>query len=68
MKTDKPVDYERAMRSFEMQQKGPVMRKEKPFKSTILPDGGVDYLAVSRAYEKALIEDQSEVVRNEKSE
>ncbi len=42
------------------------IQKEKPFKSTILPDGGVDYLAESRAYEKALIKDQSEVVRNEK--
>lgn len=66
VKKDKPVDYEKAMRDFEKSQKGPAMRKEKPFKSTILPDGGVDYLAVSRAYEKALIEDQSEVVRNEK--
>lgn len=66
VKKDKPVDYEKAMRDFEKSQKGPVMRKEKPFKSTILPDGGVDYLAVSRAYEKAMIEDQSEVVRNEK--
>ena len=46
--------------------KDPVMRKEKPFKSTIMPDGGVDYLAVSKAYEKALIENQSEVVSNEK--
>ena len=66
MKKDKPVDYEKAMRNFEKLQKGPIMRKEKLFKSTITPDGGVDYLAVSRAYEKALIEDQSEVVRNEK--
>ena len=63
MKKDKPVDYEKAMRDFEKQQKGPAIRKEKPFKSTILPDGGVDYLIVSKAYEKALIEDQSEVVR-----
>ena len=38
-----------------------------PLKSS-LEDNGVDYLAVSREYERYLASDQSDVIRNEKRE
>ena len=65
MNKNKPVDYEKAVQKFEKNQRGPVLNKTKSLRATVTPDGGVDYVSISKAYEKMQIVDQSEVVHNE---
>ena len=67
MKDDKVVDYFQAMREFDKAQGIKPDGFDIPLKSS-LEDGGVDYLAVSREYERYLASDQSDVIRNEKRE
>ena len=61
MEKDKAVDYFQAMRDFDKSQGKKADDFDMPLKSSE-EDGGVDYLAVSREFEKYLIEDQSEVI------
>ncbi len=62
MKQNKPVDYLQAVRDFDKS----LGRKQEdfdlPLKSSVVSVVGVDYLAVSREYEKHLNSDQSEVI------
>ena len=58
---EKVVDYFQAMRYFDKFQGKKADEFDMPLKSSE-EDGGVDYLAVSREYERFLIEDQSEVI------
>ena len=66
-KKDTSVDYEQAMRSFEEKRFGPGRTKERKLRHTVTPDGGVDYLDVSKAYEHILQKDKSEVIRTKEN-
>ena len=61
MEKDKAVDYFQTMRDFDKSQGKQADDFDLSLKSSE-EDGGVDYLAVSREYEKYLIEDQSDVI------
>ena len=61
MVKDRIVDYFQAMRDFDKSLGKKADDFDMPLKSSE-EDGRVDYLAVSREYEKYLIEDQSEVI------
>ena len=65
MKKHDEVDYIRATQDFDKAH-GKKPDGFTPLKHTAEADGGVDYLKISREYEKYLITDQSEVVRNGK--
>ena len=52
---DKVVDYFQAMRDFDKSQGKKADEFDMPLKSSE-EDGGVDYLAVSREYQKYLVE------------
>ena len=54
------------MREFDKAQGKKPDGFDMPLRSAEDEDGGVDYLKVSREYVKYLIEDQSEVIHNEK--
>ena len=58
---DQAVDYLQAMRDFDRSQRKQADDFDMPLKSSE-EDDGVDYLAVSREFEKYLIEDHSEVI------
>ena len=58
---EKVVDYFRAMWDFDKSQGKQADDFDMPLES-LEEDDAVDYLAVSREYEKYLIEDQSEVI------
>jgi len=56
MAKEKTVDYSRAMQDYEKSMGRKVTDDVIPIENKITPDGGVDYIAVSRDYEKYLIE------------
>ena len=60
----KPVDYFRAMRNFDKNQGKVPDDFDFPLKSSEEPDGGVNYLAISRKWEKYLAEGQSDLIHN----
>ena len=65
-KMNEPVDYFQAMRAFDKDQGRKPDDFDLPLKSSEVPGGGVDYLAVSREWAKYLDRDRSEVIRDEK--
>ena len=67
MNKDKTVDYFQIMRDFDKSQGKKPDDFDIPLKSSEEPDGGVDYLAVSRKWEKYLAEDQSDLIHNGKN-
>ena len=60
------MDYFQAMRDFDQFQGRKAEAIDLPLKSSADPDGGADYLAVSREWEQFLMEDRSEVIHGEK--
>ena len=66
------VDYLQAVERQEKEkQKGRRGKKPagfEPFKDSVVPDGGVDYLAVSRKWEQYLDRDESEVIHVKQQE
>ena len=60
----KPVDYFRAMRNFDKNQGKAPDDFDFPLKSSEEPDGGVDYLSVSRKWKEYLDSDQSDLIHN----
>lgn len=63
MDKNQPVDYVQAMREFDSLQGKTQEQTDLPMRGPVLPDGSVDYLKISKDYERMLIVDQSEVVR-----
>ena len=64
MEKNKTVDYLRAVRDFD-KSRGKKMEDFKiPLKDSVA-DSGVDYLKVSRKYQRYLQRDQSEVIRKD---
>ncbi len=68
MGKEKVVDYFQAMREFDKSQGKAPDDFDIPLKSSEKPDGGVDYLAVSRKWKEYLDSDRSEVIHNGKKE
>ena len=60
------VDYFQAMQDFDQSQGRKPEDIDLTLKNSVDPDGGVDYLTVSREWERYLIEDHSEVIHGEK--
>ena len=64
MEKEKSVDYFRVMRDFDKSQGKAPDDFDFPLKSSEEPDGGVNYLAISRKWEKYLAEGQSDLIHN----
>ena len=63
---EKVVDYMQVVRDFDKSQGKKPDGFDMPLRSAEDEEGVVDYLKVSREYVKYLIDDQSEVIHNEK--
>ena len=64
MEKNKTVDYLRAVRDFDKSRGKKTEDFKMPPKDSAA-DGGVDYLKVSRKYQRYLQRDQSEVIRKD---
>ena len=67
MEKNNRVDYEQAIREFDASNTGPVLNRD--YLQKFVPDDGgvVDYLAVSKEFQRYLISDESEVIYNGKT-
>ncbi len=67
MEKDKTIDYFQAIRDFDKSHDRKPDNFSAPLKSSEEPDGGVNYLVVSRKWKEYLDSDQS-VIHNEKKQ
>ena len=66
MEKNKPVDYEQAIREFDENRSATALNTDCLQKFVPAVDGVVDYVAVSKEYQRYLISDESFVIHNEK--
>ena len=67
MEKKKSVDYGQAIREFEAANAGQVLNRDC-LQKYVPDDGGVvDYLAVSKEFQRYLVSDESEVIYNGKT-
>ena len=63
MNKERTVDYVQAITTFDQLHGRKPENTDIPLKSSNTPDGGVDYLAASQAYQRLHNEDDSDVIR-----
>ena len=66
MKKVKDVNYFQAVRDFDKAHGRKQKDFDTPVRNRAVPDAGVDYLTVSRAYEQYLKQEHSDAVHGEK--
>ena len=62
MNKDRAVDYVQAITEFDQLHGRKPEDTDIPLKNSNTPDGGVDYLAASQAYQRLQNEDDSDVI------
>ena len=63
MAKSKVVDYEQAMLDFDRHRGKKPEDINIPLKSMAVSDGGVDYMAASRAFQEYMDKDESDAIR-----